>query len=166
MELQNNKLEENIKIYKQLKQIWENKNVLIIEGYNSKLGLGNNLFENSKSLHRLLCPNKNSYSYLEEIYNQINKIYKNYDLLLVALGPTASILVTMISKNMSIQALDIGHIDVVYMWFLNKAKECLPIADKNVNEEKKNINDKIFVNYDEIEYQNQIIAKIGENNKK
>ena len=40
----------------QMKQIWQDKDIVIVEGDKSRLGIGNDLFDNVKSLKRILCP--------------------------------------------------------------------------------------------------------------
>ena len=39
-----------------LKRIWDGKDIIIIEGEKSRLGVGNDLFDNTKSIKRILCP--------------------------------------------------------------------------------------------------------------
>jgi hypothetical protein len=39
---------------KKLKKIWENKDVVIIEVEKTRLGIGNNLFNNTKSIKRII----------------------------------------------------------------------------------------------------------------
>ena len=41
---------------KKLKKIWEQKDVVIIQGETSRLGVYNDLFDNIKSIERILCP--------------------------------------------------------------------------------------------------------------
>ena len=44
------------KYIKKLKRIWDKKDVVIVEGEKSRLGIGNDLFDNMKSIQRILCP--------------------------------------------------------------------------------------------------------------
>ena len=75
-----------------VKEIWNKKDILIIEGEYSRLGVGNDLFKNTKSIKRIICPSKNAYKIKNKIINEILKIDKNL-LILIALGPTATILI-------------------------------------------------------------------------
>ena len=80
------------KYIEKLKLIWNNRDIAIIEGEKSRLGIGNNLFNNCKSIVRILFPIKNAFNRYEEILNIIkNKVNRN-KLILIALGPTATIL--------------------------------------------------------------------------
>ncbi len=121
------------KIYfDKIKKIWESKEILIVEGEFSRLGVGNDLFDNAKSLERIICPKKNAFEKYEEIRNAVKK--HGYDkLILCSLGPTATILCSDLC-NEGFWAIDIGHIDVEYMWMLMGAKERTSIKGRYVNE--------------------------------
>ena len=54
-------------------------------------------------------------------------------MVILALGPTATILASDLSK-VGIQALDLGHIDIQYEWFLKNDKTFKPVASKYTNE--------------------------------
>ena len=58
---------------KKLKKIWDQKDVVIIEGEKSRLGIGNDLFNNMKSIQRILCPSKNAYNVIDKIINEVIK---------------------------------------------------------------------------------------------
>ena len=117
---------------KKLKQIWDKKDILIIEGEMSRLGVGNDLFNNSKSIKRILCPAINAFNVYEKIISQAKKIDKS-KLILLALGPTSSVLAYDLYK-IGYQVIDVGHIDIEYEWFLRKATKKIQIENKYVNE--------------------------------
>ena len=117
---------------KKLKQIWDKKDILIIEGEMSRLGVGNDLFNNSKSIKRILCPAINAFNVYEKIISQAKKIDKS-NLILLALGPTSSVLAYDLYK-IGYQVIDVGLIDIEYEWFLRKAKKKIQIENKYVNE--------------------------------
>lgn len=112
--------------------IWNNKDVIIIEGEKSRLGVGNNLFNNTKSIKRILAPNTNAFNYYNNIIEETKKYSTNH-LILLALGPTATVLASDLSK-LGYQAIDIGHIDIEYEWYLMKVNHKVPIPNKFVNE--------------------------------
>ena len=60
---------------------------------------------------------------------------RNYrgELILMALGPTATLLAADFSM-MDMWALDIGHIDIEYEWYLQGVKQRIPISGKFTNE--------------------------------
>lgn len=144
---------------KRLKKIWDKRDVVIIEGEKSRLGIGNNLFDNMNSIQRIICPVTNAFNRYNEILNTVKtKITKNR-LILIALGPTATILAYDLYK-LGYQAIDVGHIDIEYEWFLKKAKKKIAINNKYVNERRRR--QKSFTPVNDTNYYQQIIAKILE----
>ncbi|MFT3918850.1 SP_1767 family glycosyltransferase [Cloacibacterium sp.] len=115
-----------------LKKIWDKKDVLIVEGEFSRLGIGNDLFDNSTSLQRIICPSKNAFSRYNEILEQTKKLGEN-KLILIALGPTATILSYDLAQA-GFWAVDIGHVDIEYMWYLENAEHKIPVKYRLVNE--------------------------------
>jgi len=140
-------------IFKKIKKIWNKKNVLIIEGNGTRIGVGNSLLNNVSSIKRIICPDINAFNK----YNQILKktISCKSDLVLLALGPTAKILAFDLTKN-GIQAIDIGHLDIEYEWFLKKTRKRVPINNKNVLESNSYSVGKCL----DKNYQKQIISVI------
>lgn len=137
------------------KQIWDNKDILIVEGEYTRLGVGNDLFNNVKSIKRILCPNENAFDKYEEILNE-SKRYKNH-LILIALGQTA----TVLAYDLSIYdcwAIDIGHLDIEYEWYLKGVRNRVPIMNKYTNEIRHGDSNLFAIN--DIEYNKQIICKI------
>lgn len=138
-----------------LKGIWKDKELLIVEGEKSRLGVGNDLFNNSKSIERIICPSINAYSKYNEIFKSIRK-YGEKKLVLIALGPTATVLSYDLFR-IGFQAIDIGHIDIEYEWFLRKTIGKVKVDGKFTNEAiNGNITDKFYNK----EYNEQILEII------
>ena len=116
-----------------LKRLWQDRDVVFVEGENSRLGYGNDLFDNAKSIKRILCPTVEAFEKYEDIMSAIKKHSKTDDLLILALGPTATVMAFDLSE-MGYQALDLGHVDIEYEWFKMGAREKCPIPHKHVNE--------------------------------
>ena len=145
------------KKFNKLKQIWHKRDILIVEGNQSRLGVGNDLFDNSKSIERIICPSINAFSAYDEIYNAILSGNPDKDkLVLLALGPTATVLAYDLCLE-GIQAIDIGHIDIEYEWFLNQAEGKVKIKGKYTNEAING--DQVEIIFDE-SYNSQIIKTI------
>ncbi|WP_193224462.1 SP_1767 family glycosyltransferase [Bacillus sp. B1-b2] len=119
-----------------LKKIWSQREILIVEGENSRLGVGNDLFQNSLNISRIIAPAQNAFDKYDEILKSVCK-FSNNKLVLLALGPTATILAYDLAKK-GFQAVDIGHIDIEYEWFLMGATSKVPVRGKEVNEVKTN----------------------------
>ncbi len=146
------------RLFPKLKHLWEKKKIIIIEGDQTRMGVGNDLFDNAASVKRILCPATNAFEFCADIREEIIARYKG-ELLLMALGPTATILASELSQ-MGIQALDIGNIDIEYEWFLRGAKERIPIPGKYTNEAKDGVG-RVFTDCKDEKYLRQIIARVG-----
>lgn len=124
-------------IVMKLKKIWDQQDILIVEGKYSRLGVGNDLFQNSKSVRRILCPEKNAFKNYGSIINETKKHGKER-LILIALGPTATVMAYDLAKE-NFWALDIGHIDLEYTWYLKGENEKSPVEGRLVNETEKQL---------------------------
>ena len=102
-----------------IRKIWDGKDIVFVEGDKTRLGYGNDFFNNSKSIKRIICPNFNAFNYYDKILNSVLKISKD-KLILIALGPTATVLAYDLTKY-GYQAIDIGHADIEYEYYLRKS---------------------------------------------
>lgn len=121
-----------LKIIPLIKQLWENKDVCIIEGEYTRMGVGNDLLACVRSIKRILCPPRNAYSVYDAIYDRACELPKT-TLILISLGMTATCLAYDLAMA-GYQAIDIGHVDIEYEWFCQNAKEKRPIEGKDVVE--------------------------------
>ncbi len=120
-------------LFSHIKQIWDNRNILVVEGEHSCLGVGNDLFDNASSIRRLICPSQNAFDKYEMILETTIKNTRKDDLVLIALGMTATVLAFDLCKY-NIHAIDIGHIDIEYEWMKMGAHEKCPVKGKAVQE--------------------------------
>jgi glycosyltransferase family protein len=137
------------------KRLWNRRDVVIVEGEKSRLGLGNDLFDNVNSLQRIICPSSNAFAKYEAILKEC-LIQDRSKLILVSLGPTATVLSYDLTLN-GYQAIDIGHIDIEYEWFLQQVTEKVPIKYKYIGEIKDGIKVK---DTKDLVYSKQILCKI------
>lgn len=143
------------KRFNKIKLLWDSKDIVIVEGEKSRLGVGNDLFVNAKSIERIICPSIDAFSK----YSQILEIVKEQDkekLILIALGPTATVLAYDLSK-IGYQAVDIGHIDIEYEWFLKGVTEKCTVKNKYIGEVNGGSKVADIIDYN---YEKQIICKI------
>lgn len=119
--------------FNNLKKIWNKQNVIIVEGEKTKFGVGNDLLDNANSVRRIICPATNAFEKLKEIESSIANNADKNDLILAALGPAATVLAYDMCKA-GYWILDIGHVDIEYMWYQNHALLREPIEGKYVNE--------------------------------
>ena len=115
-----------------LKSLWQGRNVTIVEGDKSRIGIGNDLLNNSKSIKRILCPSKNAFKLYDKILNSVLKVNKK-DLILISLGPTATVLAYDLTKY-GYQAIDFGHADIQYEMYLRNVTRIMKIPYKIVDE--------------------------------
>ena len=128
------KSKENINKYiVELKKVWDNKNVVFVEGNKTRMGMGNDLFSNAKSIKRILGPSANAFSKYDELLKATVENTTNDDLIICALGPTATILAYDLSC-MGRHVLDLGHIDIEYEWYLSNALKEENIKGKDTSE--------------------------------
>ncbi|MEH7095829.1 SP_1767 family glycosyltransferase [Neobacillus vireti] len=139
-----------------LKLLWEGKKVVIVEGKKSRLGVGNDLFNNTLSIERILVPEENAFCQYDKILDEVKRMKKN-KLILLAIGPTATVLSYDLYK-LGYQAIDIGHVDIEYEWYLKKADTKISVENKYVCEAGagKGVGD-----IADTKYINEIISRIS-----
>ena len=127
---------------------------MIVEGHQIRTGYGNDLLDNVKSLRRILCPMNNVFDKYKEVLGIVSKLEKEC-LILVALGPTAELLVYDLMKK-GYQSIDIGQIDIDYWWYLLGVEKRVPIPNRCVSQlpptEIEEVND--------VEYRDSIVEQI------
>ena len=143
--------------FAKLKQLWQDKDLLIVEGLTSRSGVGNDLFDGAKSIKRIICPSHNAYSKLEAIKQAVRKHADNR-LILTMLGPTAKVLVYDLVQE-GYRALDIGHIDSEYEWFQMGATHKVKLSHKHTAEH--NFDQDIEFRDDQA-YDSQIVANLAQ----
>lgn len=118
-----------------LKRIWEKRSVLVVEGEKTRMGVGNDLFDSAASIRRILCPAENAFDHYDNILNTVCQYATPDDLILMALGPTATVLAYDLFYR-GYQAVDIGHVDLEYEWMKLGTTEKVIIPGRYVNEVK------------------------------
>lgn len=116
-----------------LKKIWKGKHIIIAEGAQTRLGVGNDLFANAASVRRILAPATSSFDRYDDILAKCMECHASADLFLLAIGPSSGVLAYDLSKQ-GIQAVDVGHIDMEYEWFLAGRGVRVPVPGKYNNE--------------------------------
>ena len=141
-------------LFSLIRKIWSEKNILLIEGEKSRLGVGNDLFSNALSVKRILGPYHESYKEYKNLLNEALKYSKEH-LILVAMGPTAKPL----AYNLALagyQAIDIGNVDIEYEWYLRRATSKIIIPNKYTSEASGG---RIVGDMEDENYKNQIVCK-------
>lgn len=143
--------------FENIKDLWKGRDIVIVEGSMTRLGVGNDLLEDARQVKRIICPSHNAYDYYSEIMDVCKRQDKR-DMLLLALGPTATVLAYDLAME-GFQALDIGHIDIEYEWFKSGATRKTIVQGKATQEAHRS--EKKAETLADLEYENQIIVRIG-----
>lgn len=145
--------------FEKWKKIFAARNILMVEGQSTHFGVGNDLLNSAKSVRRIICPSENAFDKYIDIKKAIIKYSSKIPdpLVLIALGPTATILSYELSLE-GIQAIDIGHTDLEYEWFLNNDMKKVRIKNRVVNELGENSKD--LPEFKDKDYQSEIIGSI------
>ncbi len=143
--------------FMQLKKIWNNRHIVIVEGALSRLGVGNDLFDNAIDIQRVEAPPENAFRKYDEILKASLACGKPDTLYLIALGPMAGVLAYDLYCQ-GYQALDIGHVDLEYEWFLKGEGRRCEVKNKYNNEYAGG---EIVENVQDEKYLSQIVKVIG-----
>lgn len=144
------------KIFPLFKMIWQNRNILMIEGTYTRTGINNDLFNNAKSVRRIICPPQGAFNKYSDILECVKRNINEEDLILITLGATATVLAYDLSE-LGYQAIDMGQLDNEYEWYLRRAEDRIPIPGKTVAELLRYHEPQDIISD---EYVNQIIDKI------
>lgn len=145
--------------FDEVKNLFDGKDILIIEGTKTRFGVGNDLLSKSRSIRRILVPSVNASKKYLEILDLLKGTFNNSYLYLLACGPLAKILVSDLAKRGEV-AWDLGHLDIEYEWFVRGVKEKIPIPGKYVNETKVKFDKSKDIYINDKNYQSQIICKV------
>lgn len=128
--------EDKSRSYEQLtkiREIWEDKDIAIVEGCKTRSGVGNDLYDNAKSIKRILGPATNAFDMYEDMLTAIKTYVENDTMVIMAYGMTATVLAYDLAK-LGYWALDLGHLDIEYEWFRAGGMIRENINNKYINE--------------------------------
>lgn len=114
-------------------RVFFGRNIVIIEGRDTKFGVGNNLISSASSVKRIIGPSESAFESRLKLLDCARSLYQEDILFLICLGPTATILASQICDD-GFQAIDIGHLDVEYEWYSRGCKKKTPVPGRYVNE--------------------------------
>lgn len=144
----------SVKRFEKIKQIWKNRDVVVIESKTAHTGVDNDLLATAHSVKRIICPESNAWSVYAQLYEKALQYDKN-TLFLISAGATAKPLVVDLTKK-GYRALDIGSLDMEYQWYLMRATEkCHPSKKDCVTIEQ----DRAAGYYEYIDQIDAVIAK-------
>lgn len=141
-------------IFRLWKKVWGNRNILLVEGKTSRMGVNNDLLMNVGSVRRILCPDINAFSKYKAILERVVQYAKKGDLIMIKLGPTATVLAYDLAQ-MGYQAIDIGQLDNEYDWYRMGVEKQVEIKGKMVAE---SLNGRLPDEIDDVKYKDEIIC--------
>lgn len=146
-----------IERFNHIRQLWDSRDVLVVEGEHTRFGVGNDLLDNARSVQRILTLDKNCFSVYDKLLQKVKAVGKD-KLILIVLGPVATIMAYDLAKTEDYWAVDIGQLDVEYEWCLRQTTERCDIPYKTVSEVLQY--DDLDSNLDKVcftQYQDEII---------
>lgn len=100
------------------RKLFKDRVVYIVEGNQTRIGVGNDLLSGAAAIYRILAPAENAFSYYDEILQSCKRIIPKDALVVIALGPTATVLAYDLAK-IGYHALDLGHFGEQYEYYIH-----------------------------------------------
>lgn len=122
--------------FAKIRKIWENKNIVIVEGTRTHNGVGNDLFDSAAGIERIICPPSDAYGALPVIIEAC-LAYDRDRLFLLSVGVAAKFVAAELFQR-GYRVLDIGNMDMEYEWYLRKTPDKIPLEKHSVVGEEAN----------------------------
>lgn len=113
-----------------IKCIWQDKDIVVVEGERTHNGVGNDLLESARTIERIICPSKEACQVIDEIIKECKK-YSKEKVFLISLGIAAKLVAEALFLE-GYRVLDIGNLDIEYEWYLRGASEKEPIKKHDI----------------------------------
>lgn len=122
--------------FEKIRKIWENKDIVVVEGTKTHNGVGNDLLALAGSVERIICPPKDAYGSLERILSACRQ-YDKDRVFLLSVGVAAKFIAYELFQD-GYRVLDIGNLDMEYEWFLRKSPGKMPLEKHDIVGEEAN----------------------------
>jgi glycosyltransferase family protein len=142
------------KNFEAMRGLWKDRDILLIEGEKSRLGVGNDLFDTAISVKRILGPAHHAFRMFHPLKEEALKYEKSH-LVLIAMGPTAKALSHELTQ-FGYQCIDVGNLDLEYEWYRRQVKERIAIPGKYTSEVAGG---RIVADVSDNKYHNQVVAR-------
>ena len=107
----------NKKYFDLVKSLWKDKNVLLVQGEESNFDKTQTIFNTARSKTVMRFVGRDAFQYYKEmVYIIKNNVPKDNGVVVLCLGPTATVLAYDLSL-IGIQAYDLGHLGMFYANF-------------------------------------------------
>lgn len=105
--------------FAKIRKIWENRDVVIVEGSRTHNGVGNDLLDTAKRIERIICPPSDAYGAIPAILEACTAYGKDR-LFLLSVGVAAKFLAAELFRQ-GYRVLDIGNLDMEYEWYVRRS---------------------------------------------
>lgn len=105
--------------FAKIRKIWENRDIVVVEGERTHNGVGNDLLDAAHSIERIICPPSNAYEAIPAILDACTAYGKDR-LFLLSVGVAAKFLAVELFER-GYRVLDIGNLDMEYEWFVRRS---------------------------------------------
>lgn len=122
--------------FAKIRKIWENRDIVVVEGVRTHNGVGNDLLDTARSIERIICPPSNAYEAIPDILDACT-VYGKDRLFLLSVGVAAKFLAVKLFK-LGYRVLDIGNLDMEYEWFVRNAPGKIELEKHGVVSEEAN----------------------------
>ncbi len=122
--------------FAKIRKIWENKDIVIVEGERTHNGVGNDLFDTARSIERIICPPSDAYRAVPAILDACTD-YDRDRLFVLSVGVAAKFLAVELFQR-GYRALDIGNMDMEYEWYVRCAPGKIRLEKHELISEKEN----------------------------
>lgn len=122
--------------FAKIRKIWENRDVVIVEGERTHNGVGNDLFDTARSIERIICPPSDAYGAVPAILDACVGYGKDR-LFVLSVGVAAKFLTVELFKR-GYRALDIGNMDMEYEWYVRRSPGKIKLEKHELTSEEAN----------------------------
>lgn len=122
--------------FAKIRKIWENKDVVVVEGTRTHNGVGNDLLDTAASVERIICPPRDAYGAIPRILEAC-EAYDKDRLFLLSVGVAAKFLALELFQK-GYRVLDIGHMDMEYEWYVRQTPDKCKIEKHEIESEDAN----------------------------
>lgn len=122
--------------FAKIRKIWENRDIVIVEGEKTHNGVGNDLFDTARSIERIICPPSDAYGAIPAIIDACAD-YEKDRLFVLSVGVAAKFLTVELFRR-GYRVLDIGNMDLEYEWYVRRADGKISLEKHELTSEKEN----------------------------
>lgn len=122
--------------FAKIRKIWENRDIVVVEGERTHNGVGNDLLDTARSIERIICPPSNAYEAIPAILDAC-MTYGRDRLFLLSVGVAAKFLAVELFRQ-GYRVLDIGNLDMEYEWFVRHSPGKMKLEKHELVSEEAN----------------------------